>query len=83
MDILTQVLGPSKYRYISNLLEEEFESKWLKLNSNGLLRYEIFNLVEHCRENFNEQGFSESTEDSNSLRYAIIGSIGIYFEHQM
>ena len=81
--LLTEDLRPSKFHYLNNILEEEFESKWLELNSNGLLRYEVINIVNACETVFQEVDFTEENEDDKQLRYATIGSIAYYFEQQV
>ena len=71
-------MDPSKYDYISNIMEEEFESIYMQFLSAGTLEAEINNLVNHCESVFDELGFTEENEDSRLLRYAIIGSISEY-----
>lgn len=83
MDVLTQDLRPSKYNYICNLLEEEFGDTYPKLIDTGLLKFEAFNLVNHCQSVFEDLKFSEETEDNQFLRYAIIGVISEYLERNV
>jgi hypothetical protein len=82
MEILTQDLRPSKYNFISNLLEEEFEQHYQRLLQTGLLQHEVINLIHHCQSAFDDLNFSEDNEDNQFLRYAIIGCISEYFESE-
>lgn len=75
MDVLTQDLRPSKYNYLTSVLEEEFESDYLRLKENGMLSFEIINLIELCKPVFETIGFTEENEDDRHLRYAIAGTI--------
>ena len=68
-------MEPSKHDYISNILEEEFETIYLQFLSMDTLEVQINSLVNHCEPVFDELGFSEQNEDSRLLRYAIIGTI--------
>ena len=80
MDVLTQDLRPSKFNYISNLLDEEFESVYNQLQESGILKFEVINLINQCQSVFDDLNFSEENEDNQFLRYAIIGTIREYFE---
>ena len=80
MDVLTQDLRPSKYNYISNLLQEEFESTYNQIQESGTLKFEVINLVNQCQSVFADLKFSEENEDNQFLRYAILGTISEYLE---
>ncbi len=80
MDELTRELRPSKYNYLLSILEEEFEIEFQSLKENGLLTYEIINLIEECKPVFEVFGFSEESESNRHLQYCIIGSIKEYLE---
>ncbi len=80
MDVLTQDLRPSKFNYISKLLEEEFGSTYSKLQESGTLKFEIINLMGQCQSVFDDLNFSVENEDNQFIRYAILGSIGEYLE---
>jgi len=77
---LTKDLRPSKFNYIRNQLEEEFEEDYLRMQESGTLTYEIVNLIDVCKPVFEIVGFNEGKEDDRELRYAIIGSIKEYLE---
>lgn len=81
MDILTQDLKPSRYQYICKILEEEFEDYYKRLKAPGLKRFETINLLDSCKQAFDDFGFNEESEDSRLLRYLIMGSISEYFEN--
>ena len=74
MDILIQSLGASKYDYIYNLLEDEFEENFTTLERQGILLYEIINIIQHCGELL-----EDFDEDDKLLKYAVVGTIAEYF----
>lgn len=80
MEILTQDLRPSKFNYISNLLEEEFADTYQQLQESGTLKFEVINVIIFCQSVFEDLNFSEKNEDNQFLRYAIIGTIKEYFQ---
>ena len=80
MDVLTQDLRPSKFNYISNLLQEKFESAYNQLQESGTLKFEVINLINQCQSVFDDLNFSEENEDNQFLRYAILGTISEYLE---
>lgn len=80
MDVLTQDLRPSKFNYISNLLQEEFESAYHQQQESGTLKFEVINMINLCQSVFEDLCFSEENEDNQFLRYAIIGTIKEYFQ---
>ena len=80
MDVLTQDLRPSKFNYICNLLQEEFESTYNQILESGILKFEVINLTNQCQSVFDDLNFSVENEDNEFIRYAILGSIGEYLE---
>lgn len=78
MDVLTQDLKPSKFNYISSLLEEEFKTTHQKLQKSGTLKFEVVTLINKCQPVFDDLNFSEENEDNRFLRYCIIGTISEY-----
>lgn len=74
MDILIASLGTSKYDYIYNLLEDEFEENFITLEQQGMLLYEIINIIQHCGDLL-----KDFDEDDKLLRYAVTGAIADYF----
>ena len=80
MDVLTQDLRPSKFNYISNLLQEEFESTYNQIIESGTLKFEVINLINKCQSVFEDLNFSDENEDNQFIRYAILGTISEYLE---
>ena len=74
MDILIASLGTSKYDYVYNLLEDEFEENFTTLERQGILLYEIINIIQHCGDLL-----EDFDEDDELLKYAVIGAIAEYF----
>ncbi len=77
---LTRELRPSRYNYIINLLEQEFEQKYKLLQQSGLLQHEAVNMISYCDSVFNDLQFSEENEDNRFIRYAIIGAMSEYLD---
>ena len=82
MDELTKELRPSKFNYLISILEEEFEKDFHRLTENGILTYEIVNLIEDCNPVFKAFVFSEENESNRHLHYAITGAIKEYFANR-
>jgi len=80
MEVLTQNLRPSKFNYITNLLQEEFQSTYNQLQESGTLKFEVINMISLCQSVFEDLNFSEETEDNQFIRYAIVGTLKEYFE---
>ena len=80
MELLTQDLKPSRYNYICNILEEEFESSYLQFKAAGIMQFEAINLIKYCKAVFDDLNFNEENEGNRFLRYVIIGSISEYLE---
>ena len=80
MDILTQDLRPSKFNYISHVLEEDFADTYQQLQESGTFKFEVINMISLCQSVFEDLNFSEENEDNQFLRYAIIVTIKEYFQ---
>lgn len=80
MEMLTRDLRPSRFNYIHTLLEEEFEPYFLRLQETGMLTYEIINLVNECKTEFDSFEYSEDYADKKKMRYFIMGTIQQYIE---
>ncbi len=78
---LTNDLRPSKFNYLISVLEEEFEPDYNQLKEDGILAYEIINLIEVCRPVFEALAFTGERESDRHFRYAITGVIKEYFEN--
>lgn len=77
---LTRELRPSRYNYILNLLEQEFENDYTILVQSGLLQHEVVNMIGYCDSVFNDLKFSEENEDNQFIQYAICGAISEYLD---
>ena len=82
MDALTRELRPSKFIYLSSILEGEFEAEYYRWMESGILIYEVINLIEVCAPVFEAFGFNQDNEDDKSLRYAVIGTIREYISEK-
>jgi hypothetical protein len=77
---LTKELRPSRYNYILNILEQEFEQDLKLMRQSGLLQHEVINMVVYCDSVFNDLKFSEENEDNRFIHYAIAGAISEYID---
>lgn len=82
MNELMKDLRPSKFNYIKEILETEFEDKFKQFRESGILTYEIVNMIAVCKPVFDNMRFSEENEDDRMLQYAIIGTIQEYLEQE-
>ena len=82
MDYLTKDLRPSKFNYLLTVLEEEVENDYTRLERDGLITYEVINLIEVCTPVFDALGFTEVNENNDQLRNAIIGAVKEYFDNK-
>ena len=78
MNELTKDLRPSKYNYVKNILEEEFEFAYYNLQKSGTLVYEVVNIINQSQEIFQAFDFNEENEDNRQLKYAVTGVIDKY-----
>lgn len=80
LDDITRDLRPSRYNYIINLLEQEFEKDYNQLVQSGLLQHEAINMISYCNSTFADLRFAEENEDNQFIRYAITGAVSEYLE---
>jgi hypothetical protein len=80
LEELTRDLRPSRFNYMRELLETEFERDYRRMLSSGILTYELINLIGACEPIFEVFAFGEETEDSRELKNAITGMIAEYLE---
>ena len=78
MPAIDRNLGPSKFLYVSNILEEDFPEVHSWLHSSGILAYEATNMIKACNPLFDTLGFTEDSDNDRQLRYAVIGEIHEY-----
>ena len=76
----TVELRPSRYNYILNLLEQEFEANYNSLDESGLLQHEVINMIGYCEPVFDDLKFSEENEGNRFIHYAITGMISEYLQ---
>ena len=76
---LTRPLLPSRFNYLSTLLEEEFQQEHDRLERAGILTTELINMIIACDPVFDEMEFSTANEDDRYLRYAVMGAVHEYF----
>lgn len=63
------------YDYIKLVLEEEFITTYLRFSNQGILHYELTNILELCAPLI--EGLDE---DDRFLRYEVIGTIADYLQ---
>jgi hypothetical protein len=80
LEELTRDLRPSRFNYMRELLEAEFEQDYKRMLQSGILTYELINLIGACEPIFEVFAFGEETEDSRQFRYAVMGMIEEYLE---
>lgn len=73
-------LRPSKYNYIEQLIEEEFETAYRYFEQDENLTYEIINIINLAVPVFETFSFNEGNENDRSLRYEVISMIREYLE---
>lgn len=78
LTILTEDLKPCRFNYVSELLREKFEIVFSAYTSNDTLTFEVLQIMEYCRNIFEETGFSKETEQSPALKNAIVEQISSY-----
>jgi hypothetical protein len=82
LEELTRDLRPSRFIWMRELLESEFPDNYRQMERNGILTYELINLIGGCEPIFEVFRFGEDTEDSPQLKYAVMGMIAEYIENQ-
>lgn len=80
MEELTRDLRPSRFSYMRDLLEAEFEDAYKSFNQSGILTYELINLAGACEPIFEVFAFGDENEDSKELQHAVMGMIAEYLE---
>jgi len=69
------MLDTIAYDYVKLLLEEEFVANYLRFSNNGILHYELTNILEVCAPLI--KGLDE---DDRFLRYEVTGTIAEYLQ---
>ncbi|TRW20814.1 hypothetical protein FMM05_20860 [Flavobacterium zepuense] len=78
LNAMTEGLKPSKFLYIRLVIEEEFPDDFDRLKENGVLTYEVVNLIAACKEVFEAFDFNQENQDNRHLRYAVIAQVHDY-----
>ena len=78
---LTKDLKPSRYNYIINILEEDFEFAHKQMLVSGTLQYEVINMIQCCEPVFESLKLTEENEDNSHLRYAVTGMLSDYLSN--
>ncbi|RPD43139.1 hypothetical protein [Chitinophaga barathri] len=71
-------LGPSRFRYVLDILEEDFSDYLTQFTHSGVRIHAVMSLLTVCGEEFDRFGFSFETQDNRLLRYSIVGAISEY-----
>ncbi|GAA3989468.1 hypothetical protein [Mucilaginibacter dorajii] len=66
---------PVAYDYVKLVLEEEFLATYLRFSNQGILHYELTNILEVCAPLI--RGLDE---DDRFLKYEVIGTIADYLQ---
>jgi hypothetical protein len=82
LEELTCDLRPSRFAFVRNLLEEEFDTDYRRMLDCGILSYEVINLIGACEPIFGIYGLTDDTDDRKELRFAVIGMISKYIRHE-
>lgn len=80
LEELTRDLRPSRFNYMRQLLEAEFEPDYRRILRSGILTYELINLIGACEPIFEVFAFGEENEEGKELKSAITGMIAEYLE---
>ncbi|WP_413670107.1 hypothetical protein ACEN9X_09300 [Mucilaginibacter sp. Mucisp86] len=72
LEILTMDLRPSRFAYISELLEEDFEWDYYQMREAGTTMYEVIGMIDKCRPIFDELGFCEANKNNPAIRRAVM-----------
>jgi uncharacterized protein DUF1896 len=82
MEMLTKDLRPSKFQFVCAVLSNSFESTYEIWVNNGILIYEVINLIEECNPLFKEFGFTEASEEDTNLMTAVVAKVERYISGQ-
>ncbi len=75
LEVLTLDLKPSRFHFISKLLEHEFPEQFCAYKDQGVLAYQTLAIVDLCQEAFDSIQFCESHYYSERFKDAICGII--------
>lgn len=78
MEQLIAGFGPSKYKYLSEVMQREFPEEYEQFNHAGVLKFEVTNLIVACMAAFDAFEFSLDNLDDTFLRHMIIAEMHDY-----
>jgi hypothetical protein len=78
LEELTRDLRPSRFNFMREVLEAEFEPDYRRMLAGGILTYELINLIGACEPIFEVFFFGEEAKESKGLRLAIIDMVTQY-----
>jgi hypothetical protein len=81
LEELTRDLRPSRFGYIREVLETEFEPAFQWYSRSRILTYEVINLTGACEPIFEVFALSGANEDDKELRSAVINMMAEYLEN--
>ncbi len=78
MELMTAALRPSRFHYISELLEEDFEWAYYRMRAEGILLEQTLKMLQLCGPVFGEFGFCTANERDPAIRKAASAVIRNY-----
>jgi hypothetical protein len=78
MQLLTEDLKPSRFQFVKQIMEENFEKTFEQFETSGRLVNTVIEVLPACEEFFLRFEFNEAKEEAREeriLRYAIAGVI--------
>lgn len=83
MDTLTGEFPPSRYSYVLEILEEEFSNDFHQFQFNGILQWEVLNMLKACTSVFDHFDFDNpENQDNRDLYNTVTGSLHEYLMQQ-
>jgi hypothetical protein len=78
LDTIVKRFGPSKFNYVCSILQEDYEKEYYEWLDFGILKYEVFNILQECAPVFEHLGFKDDSDEEKVIRYAVAGTIQQY-----
>lgn len=82
LNVMTEDLKPSQFKYLCRILSEEFEQTYLKFKNSGSIIYEVLKLMDLCSEVFDRIGFTKESEKNTELRTTVIKKITVHLKNR-
>lgn len=77
---MTAPLGPSRFNYIWNMLDNEFPEQYKLLKENGTRGHISLQLMAYCKADFDRLGFNMENAYDDDVYYEISGRIRQYLQ---